>query len=131
MTGIAESPNPNPIAFRETTPAPSGAGEARDAVALRFDPSRRVTLRFELTLRGADEQDALRYARRAMIREERTRGLDWDEPSMEDPTLSGLEVRWFALASQGAWCRRKLEELVERANLALEEIRAGRSRYPQ
>lgn len=88
-----------------------------------------MTLRFELTSRGADELEALRYARRAMIREERMRGLDWDEPSMEDPTLSGSEIRWFALASQGAWCRQKLQELVERANRALEEIRAGQTRY--
>jgi hypothetical protein len=88
-----------------------------------------VTLRFELTAGEEEQLEALRYARRAMIREERTRGLDWDEPSMEDPTLSGSEIRWFVLASQAAWCREKLHELVERANRALVEIRAGRSRY--
>ena len=102
--------------------------DAREAVALRFDPSRRVTLRFELTLR-ADQIEALRYARRAMIREERTRGLEWDEPSMEDPSLAGNELRWFELASQAAWCRQKLVELVERANRALAEMNAGR--YPR
>jgi hypothetical protein len=64
-----------------------------------------------------------------MIREERTRGLDWDEPSMEDPTLSGAEIRWFPLAAQVPWCRKKLTELVDRANRALVEIRAGRARY--
>lgn len=90
-----------------------------------------MTLRFEVTLGGDDEREALRYARRAMIREERTRGLDWDEPSMEDPALSGSEIRWFALASQGAWCRQKMQELVERANRALDEIRSGRARYPK
>lgn len=58
-----------------------------------------------------------------MIREERTRGLEWDEPSMEDPVLSGGEIRWSALASQAAWCRRKIAELVERANRAVLEIR--------
>jgi hypothetical protein len=73
---------------------------------------------------------AVRYARRAMIREERTRGLEWDEPSMEDPTLSGSELRWFALASQAAWCRQKLAELVDRANRAVAQIRAERMRYP-
>ncbi len=88
-------------------------------------------LRFEVTLGGGDALEAFRYARRAMIREERTRGLDWDEPSIEDPTISGSEIRWFALASQGAWCRVKLEELVLRANRALEEIRPQRSRYPR
>jgi hypothetical protein len=88
-------------------------------------------LRFEITLGEGDELEAFRYARRAMIREERSRSLDWDEPSMEDPTISGTEIRWFALASQGAWCRLKVQELIERANRALEEIRAERSRYPR
>lgn len=117
----------NPISFRETTTeAPAMAGQMRDATALRFDPSRRVTLRFDIGLAGDDAVEALRYARRAMIREERTRGLEWDEPSMEDPSLAGLELRWFALASQGAWCRQKIEELVERANRALTDLRADR-----
>lgn len=102
------------------------AGQMRDATALRFDPSRRVTLRFEIGLVGDDAVEALRYARRAMIREERTRGLEWDEPSMEDPSLAGLELRWFALASQAAWCRQKIAELVERANRALTDLRADR-----
>ncbi len=118
----------NPIGFRETTAeATPSAGLLRDAVALRFDPSRRVTLRFELDLGGdADALEALRYARRAMIREERTRGLEWDEPSIEDPSLSHQELRWYALASQAAWCRDKVGELVARANRALDELRAGR-----
>ncbi len=88
-------------------------------------------LSFEVILPDQDEIDALRYARRAMIREERTRGLDWDEPSMEDPLLSGSELRWFALASQAAWCRQKVRELVDRANRAVDDIRAARGRYPE
>lgn len=117
-----------PIGFRETTAEASpAAGFLRDAVALRFDPSRRVTLRFELDLgEDAEALEALRYARRTMIREERTRGLEWDEPSIEDPALSHRELRWFALASQAAWCRQKVAELVDRANRALDELRAGR-----
>jgi hypothetical protein len=121
------------ITFREAPDVSPAAGLARDAVALRFDPSRRVTLRFQLALHGEDEVEALRYARRAMIREERARGLEWDEPSMEDPALSGTEIRWFALASQGAWCREKIAELVERSNRALAEIRSRQERserYP-
>ncbi len=110
------------IGFREITDSSSAEGTPRDAVALRFDPSRRVMLRFQIALQSEDEIEALRYARRAMIREERTRGLEWDEPSMEDPSLAGLEIRWFALASQAAWCREKISELVERANRAASEI---------
>jgi hypothetical protein len=86
-------------------------------------------LKFALDLPDADGMEALRYARRSMIREERTRGLDWDEPSIEHPTISGREIRWFVLASQVMWSRKKLAELIERANRALTEIRAGRTRY--
>jgi hypothetical protein len=88
-------------------------------------------LRFELSVPGELEMQALRYARRVMIREERLRGLEWDEPSMDDPTLSGTEIRWFALASQVAWCRQKLAELVSRANRAAAEMQAERMRYPR
>ena len=105
------------------------SGDPNDSLALRVDPSRRIMLRFALDVPDEDAFEALRYARRSMIREERTRGLDWDEPSMEDPTLSGTEIRWFVLASQAAWCRRKLGELVDRGNRALTDIRAGRTRY--
>ena len=122
----------DPIRLRETTEVPARVG-ARDAASLRLDPSRRVMLRFHVSLQGEDEMEALRYARRAMIREERTRGLEWDEPSMEDPTLSGSEIRWFVLAAQAAWCRQKLAELIDRANRAVEDIRATRppERYPR
>ena len=119
----ATVPMANPIVFRETTSdASPTAAQLRDAVAVRFDPSRRVLLRFELAITDDTALEALRYARRAMIREERTRGLEWDEPSMEDPSLTGQELRWFALASQAAWCREKVSELVERANRARAEL---------
>ena len=123
-----------PIRFRETSTEPASVGaELRDAVALRVDPSRRVMLRFQIALAADDEMEALRYARRSMIREERTRGLEWDEPSMEDPTLADSEIRWFCLASQVAWCRQKVAELIDRANRALLELRRSDSpeRYPR
>ncbi len=115
------------IGWTETTEAGPSAAEHRAAAALRFDPSRRVMLRFQVSLEDDVAVEALRYARRAMIREERTRGLEWDEPSMEDPTLTRSEVRWFALASQAAWCRQKMAELIERANRAVADVR-GRPR---
>ena len=79
----------DPIVFRETTSEASPTAGQLHAVAVRFDPSRRVLLRFEIALADDTSLDALRYARRAMIREERTRGLEWDEPSMEDPSIAG------------------------------------------
>lgn len=83
-----------------------------------------MTLRFQLKLASPGDLEALRYARRAMIREERTRGVEWDEPSMEDPSFTANEIRWFVLTSQVAWCRQKIAELVERANRAREAMRA-------
>jgi hypothetical protein len=112
-----------PISFRETTDASaSTVVENRDAVALRFDPSRRVMLRFSISLQGDEELEALRYARRTMIREERTRGLEWDEPTLEDLALAGRELRWFVLSSQAAWGREKIAELLSRANRALRDL---------
>ena len=113
------------IRFVETTDAASAVGgDVADQVALRLDPTRRCMLRFEVEASQADDSEALRYARRAMIREERTRGLEWDEPSMEDPTFTGREIRWFALVSQASWCRQKVAELIERANRAREALNA-------
>jgi len=108
------------IQFSESTDRSQPGNEA---LALRYDPSRRVMLRFKLQLAAPEDLEALRYARRAMIREERTRGLEWEEPSMEDPSFTSSEVRWFALASQAAWCRQKIAELIDRANRAAEDMK--------
>lgn len=113
-----------PIRVSEASEPLSPAVEERDSAALRIDPSRRMTLRFQLKLASPGDLEALRYARRAMIREERTRGVEWDEPSMEDPSFTANEIRWFVLTSQVAWCRQKVAELVERANRAREAMRA-------
>jgi hypothetical protein len=123
LTAFSDSGMTDPIRFREATEF-SNAADARDALALRYDPSRRVTLRFRLQLTEQADLEALRYARRAMIREERTRGLEWDEPSVEDPAFTATEIRWCALASQADWCREKIAELVQRANRAREALRA-------
>lgn len=103
------------IRYRETS-EPSSTTDARDGLALRFDPTRRVTLRFHLQINSDEDLEALRYARRIMIREERTRGLDWEEPSIEEAVFTVSEVSWSALVSQAAWCRQKIDDLVARAN---------------
>jgi hypothetical protein len=113
------------IGFIETSDtAAVFGGDVGDQVALRLDPTRRCMLRFEVRLSQSDDMEALRYARRAMIREERSRGLEWDEPSMEDPTFTGREIRWFALVSQASWCRQKIADLFERANRAHAALQA-------
>lgn len=121
----------SPIRYRETTDA-SAATEARDGLALRFDSTRRTTLRFHLQVDSDEDLEALRYARRIMIREERTRGLEWEEPSIEEAVFTVSDVSWSVLAAQAAWCRQKVGELVARANrirgdLDSEESEPGKS----
>ncbi len=77
-----------------------------------------VTLRCRLLTSDDDSLEAVRYARRAMLREEWTRGVDEDEPSLEDAVFSASEVSWSVRASEVPSGRAKLAELVERANRA-------------
>jgi hypothetical protein len=111
-----------PIGFRETTDPSSSVSDPSDRLALRFDPTRRIVLRFRLEFASDRELDAIRYARRVLIREERLRGLEWEEPSLEDAVFSASSVSWPALASQAEWCRGKMSELIERANRARKEF---------
>ncbi|MEO8348145.1 MAG: hypothetical protein ABI610_04485 [Acidobacteriota bacterium] len=111
-----------PIGFRETTDPSRSAGDPSDRLALRFDPTRRVVLRFRLEFETERDLEAIRYARRVLIREERTRGLEWEEPSIEEAVFSVSNVSWSALASQAAWCREKMVQLILRANRVREEL---------
>ncbi len=83
-----------------------------------------VTLRCRLMTTDQDSLEALRYARRAMLREEWTRGVEEDEPSLEDAVFSAFEVSWSVRASAAGFGRTKLAELVERANRARGELSA-------
>jgi hypothetical protein len=111
-----------PIGCRETTDSSPSVGDPSDRLALRFDPTRRIVLRFRLEFGTDLDLDAIRYARRVLIREERTRGLEWEEPSMEDAVFSVSSVSWSALTSQAAWCREKMFELIQRANRVRKEL---------
>jgi hypothetical protein len=97
------------------------------SAAPRLDAAR-VTLRFRLSCSDDRSLDALRYARRAMLREEWTLGVDEDEPSLEEAVFSASDIAWSVPVLSRARCRKKLEELVARANRALaDESAAGRS----
>ncbi len=111
-----------PIGYRETTESSPSGGDPSDRLALRFDPTRRIILRFRLEFGSDRDLEAIRYARRVLIREERTRGLEWEEPSVEDAVFSVPSVSWSALASQAAWCREKMAQLIQRANRVREEL---------
>ena len=84
------------------------------------------TLRFRLSADG-DSLDALRYARRSMLREEWTRGIEEGEPSLEEAVFSAFEIVWSVPSDERERCRKKLEELVDRANRTLAELAARRA----
>ena len=78
-------------------------------------------LRFRLSA-DPDSLEALRYARRSMLREEWTRGIEEGEPSLEEAIFSAFEVVWSVPADEQERCREKLAELVDRANRTLAEL---------
>ena len=98
--------------------------EATDPVSFNGDSTAprlaeaTVALRCRLLTTDQDSLEALRYARRAMLREEWTRGLDEGEPSLEDAVFTAFEVSWSVPVSAVGASRSKLEELAERANRA-------------
>ena len=74
----------------------------------------------------ADDQaalEALRYARRSMLREELTLGRESGEPSLEAAVFSAVEIAWTVPRSRREWCLKRLEELERRANRTLVELR--------
>lgn len=101
-------------------PAPSGSSSAP-----LLDEST-VTLRCRLGPLDDSSLEALRYARRATLREERTRGVEEDEPSLEDAVFSAHEVVWSVAACCRTRCRAKLDELLARADRVLSELAAAR-----
>jgi len=85
-----------------------------------------VTLRCRLLSTDSTSLEALRYARRAMLREESTRGAEEGEPSLDDAVFSAFEVAWPVRASESERGRAKHAELDERANRARRELDARR-----
>lgn len=103
------------VEVSESIEAPSGvrAGFARRPT---------ITLRFLLSASGQRGLDALRDARRSLLREEWTRGREPDEPSLGDAVFSVREIQWEVRPEQRQLCLQKLEELRLRANRMLMEV---------
>jgi hypothetical protein len=106
------------IEFSEVEEAPEMIAFSAGSSAALLE-SANVTLRFRLTATDDSSLEALRYARRSMLREERTRGVVEDEPSLEHAVFSAFDVVWEVPAQHRKRCRAKLEELGARANCAL------------
>jgi hypothetical protein len=110
-----------PIAIAEVGEAPGSVAWTAESTAQQLSGEPTCTLRFRLVAE-ADSLEALRYARRSMLREEWTRGTEEGEPSLEEAIFSAVEVVWTVPVDERDRCRAKLAELVERANRALTEL---------
>lgn len=86
-----------------------------------------VTLVFRVSVDSDEGLEALRNARRSLLREEWTRGRDVHEPSLEDAVFSAKEIVWAIRPDQRPAALAQLEELRRRADLLLSE----RERHPE
>jgi len=115
------------IGFSEIEAVPDASVLSAGSSAPRLEDAR-VTLRFRLVSTDDRSLEALRYARRAMLREEWTRGAEEGEALLEEAVFSAFDVVWSVPALARESGRAKLEELVARANRALADMSAaGRS----
>jgi len=99
---------------------PQRNGYSSGSNALDLAPE--LTLRFTIEANDPEDLEALRHARRSMLREEWTRGRESEEPSLEDAVFSPAEMSWRIRPDQRAWCLQKVEDLVVRANRALADL---------
>ena len=97
------------IVILAETAVPSRIGSGAVPVAA---PELEV-LRFRIEA-GEEELEALRHARRSMLREEWTLGRREDEPSLEDATFSLDSIVWPVWPEQRARCLEKIAELEAR-----------------
>jgi hypothetical protein len=115
-----------PIALSEIEDASAqSVPRSGNSTAQQLSPED-CTLRYHLGWHDADGLEALRYARRSMLREEWTRGIEAGEPSLEAAVFSAFEVVWSVPAHERQRCIEKLSELVERANRVMAELAARR-----
>ena len=101
----------------------AGIASAEGTAALKPSPDALLTLRFAISALDPAGLDALRHARRSILREEWTLGRDPDEPSLESATFSASEVTWTVPSSQRDRCLERLVELETRANRALRDLK--------
>ena len=81
-----------------------------------------TTLRFRMIPGRPERLEALREARRAMIREQWTRGLEEGEPSLSEAVFSGAGVLWEVPTGERARCRETLAEVIRRANQVVDLV---------
>jgi hypothetical protein len=100
-------------------------GEARSEGSAALAPSSEdsLTLRFAISTPDALALEALRHARRSILREEWTLGRDPGEPSLESAVFTPTEVVWNVPLALRGRCEQTLQHLESRANRTLRELR--------
>ena len=114
----------NRISLAEVEETGVAFGVAEGSAAPRLEESL-VTLRCSFVTADSASLEALRYARRAMLLEEWTRGGEPGEPSLEDAIFSAFDVVWVVRVGERERGLAKLTELVARANRALCDLSAA------
>jgi hypothetical protein len=104
------------IRLEDSVPAGIDSGKCVGSSALDLASAPEMILRFSIETSQAEELEALRHARRSMLREEWTLGRDGDEPSLEDAVFTPSDISWRIPSEQRLWCLQKVEELTARAN---------------
>ena len=112
---------PDRIRFSDVEQIPDPVPPSGGSAAPRLS-ARAVSVRCRLAASDSASLEALRYARRAMLREEWTRGTEEGEPSLEDAVFSAHDVAWRVPEDEIDRCLAKLGELLRRANRALFEL---------
>jgi hypothetical protein len=107
-------------ALRHARPRSTARVSLSETSAVVDRESGRMAMFFRLDGRDEARLEALCDARRAMIREEWTRGLEPGEPSLADAEFSAHGVHWEVSIGDQAICRQKLDTVVARANRRLE-----------
>jgi hypothetical protein len=111
------------IRLVDSTPAATDSAYSAGSSALNLADAAQVTLRFAIETSEEEELEALRHARRSLLREEWTRGRDGEEPSLEDAIFTPNEISWRIHSEQRCWCMQKVEELTARASRCQMELR--------
>ncbi len=104
----------------------TGTAPSLGSVALQPSAAPLRTLRLSIETSEPAGLEALRHARRSMLREEWTLGRESGEASLETAIFSPSEILWTAPASERSRCLEKVKELEARANRALTEIASRR-----
>ena len=120
MAGTSFASSPGRVSQIGLVEVSEGGSPSELEVPVGIDESV-LALRFVLSASGDDGLEAVRSARRALIREELTRGRNPEEPSLSDAVFSAREILWVVRPDQRERCLEMLEELLRRANFLLME----------